>query len=94
MTKAPSTLKERAFRAYLATDGISAEQPNDGVSAAGLLNGLDYVVLASSTRTVAVYRVGRTGKLRRLKRWPLALGRSSNPAAVAGRRAEAGAAHV
>jgi hypothetical protein len=69
----------RAFRAYLATNGADAEQPFPDRSGEVRLNGLGYVVLRSERRTLAVYRIKQNGALRRMKRWPITLGRASAP---------------
>jgi hypothetical protein len=66
----------RAWRAYLATDGVAAEQP-DCYSALESLAGLTYAALRRGPRILAVYRVTNRGRLRRLKRWPLALARDN-----------------
>jgi hypothetical protein len=42
------------------------------------LNGLYYVILRSHARggrILAIYRIGKNGSLRRLKRWPMEPGR-------------------
>lgn len=63
----------RAFRAYLATDG-AARQPIERHSTELKLNGLRYVVLGDDAQVVAVYRVKNNGALRRMKRWPMSVG--------------------
>jgi hypothetical protein len=63
---------ERAWRAYLATDGIAVEQP-DSRSRIETVDGLRYVVLANGRRTLAVYRVTNRGNLRRMRRPPTTL---------------------
>jgi hypothetical protein len=71
----------RAWRAYQSTDGADAEQPFEAHSGLRRLNDLQYVILANDRRTLAVYRIRKSnGKLRRLCRWPLALGREAIPA--------------
>ena len=47
----PEALVERAHAAYLASDGISAEQPSTAYSGVRCLNGLSYVVLATNRRS-------------------------------------------
>lgn len=64
----------RAFRAYLATDGVAAPQPIERHSAELKLNGLRYVVLSDGAHVVAVYRIKNNGALRRMKEWPIGLG--------------------
>ena len=66
---------ERAWRAYLATDGLDAQRPTSR-SSVETVAGLTYAVLRNERSILAVYRVmnrGCAGKLRRMKRWPLAL---------------------
>jgi hypothetical protein len=64
---------ERAWRAYLATDGLAAERPT-GRSSVETLAGLTYAVLRGERCGVlAVYRVTNRGKLRRMRQWPLSL---------------------
>jgi len=70
----------RAWRAYLASDGASAEQPDTRHSGARCLNKLDYIVLANEYRTLAVYRVRHSGALKRLRCWPMELSREPAPA--------------
>jgi len=66
----------RAWRAYQSTDGADAEQPIAKRSGERVVGGLRYVVLQSERRVLAAYRVKRTtGKLRRLRRWPMELSR-------------------
>ena len=62
---------QRAFAAYLKTDGAHADQPNAFHSGVCTLDGLRYAVLRSGPRTLAVCRVKNNGALRRMKRWPL-----------------------
>lgn len=66
---------QRAFAAYLKIDGTAAEQPIEHRSGELVCSGLRYVVLRSTRRVLAVYRVKNNGALRRMKRWPLELGR-------------------
>jgi hypothetical protein len=63
---------ERAWRAYLATEGVGAHQP-DASSGVEIINGLRYVALRNQRGVVAAYRLTNRSKLRRLKHWPLAL---------------------
>jgi hypothetical protein len=63
---------DRAWRAYLATDGIAAERPTSE-SSVETVDGLTYVALRSERATLAVYRVTGRGNLRRIRRWPFAL---------------------
>jgi hypothetical protein len=72
-------LLDRAWRAYLATDRTSLDQPDARDSGEQVFGGLRYVVLRHERRTLAVYRVRGNGLLRRMKRWPLELGRASAP---------------
>jgi hypothetical protein len=63
-------LIQRAFAAYLQSDGL-AEQPTSK-SSVEIVGDLRYVVLRNEQRRVlAVYRVRRSGLLRRMRRWPL-----------------------
>jgi hypothetical protein len=66
------SLIQRAFVAYLQTDGTAAEQPTSKSSVETIGN-LRYVVLRNERRLLAVYRVRNSGLLRRMRRWPLAL---------------------
>lgn len=67
-------LINRAFRAYLSTEGAGAVQPSPIHSGTRCLNGLAYVVLRNERATLAAYRVRTdTGALRRLRRWPMQL---------------------
>jgi hypothetical protein len=77
---------ERAWRAYQSTDSAAAEQPVDHCSSERVLGGLRYVVLRNNRRTLAVYRVRNSGLLRRMKRWPLALGRENTSTPSTSRR--------
>jgi hypothetical protein len=83
---------ERAWRAYLATDGVAAERP-DSLSGVETVDGLTYAVLRNRRGVVAVYRLTSRNKLRRMKRWPIVL---TNPVGRASPRErvqiEAGAA--
>jgi hypothetical protein len=69
----------RAFSAYLTTDGADAAQPSESQSGELELGGLRYVVLRNGPRVLAVYRIKHNGSLRRMKRWPLGLGCASAP---------------
>jgi hypothetical protein len=81
---------DRAWRAYLAADGVGAEQPNS--ARVETLDGLRYAVLANSRRTLAVYRITNRGNLSRLKRWPMALNTAKqNPVGSANTRNQVGA---
>jgi hypothetical protein len=72
-------LIQRAYSAYLQSDGISTEQPTSR-SGVEVIGDLKYVVLRNERRVLAVYRVRRSGLLRRMRRWPLALNNiSQNP---------------
>lgn len=77
-----ANLLNRAFRAFLASDSGSAEQTVESCSAVRCLNGLSYVVLGNERRTLAVYRIRHNGPLRRLRCWPISLGRAAAPADV------------
>lgn len=63
---------ERAWRAYLTAAGLDAERPTSR-STVETVEGLTYVVLRSDRIVLAAYRLTNRSKLRRLKRWPLAL---------------------
>jgi hypothetical protein len=73
-------LIQRAFSAYLQTDGITPDQPTSKSSVETIGN-LEYVVLRNEWRIVAVYRVRNSGLLRRMRRWPLALNATGREAA-------------
>lgn len=92
------TYLERAFRAYLAANGSAAELPAADLSGEERLNGLKYVVLRNERRVLAVYRKrSDTGALRRMKRWPIALGSAATqptPEPEPRRPARAEVAHV
>lgn len=60
-------LKRRAMAAYFKTGGI--DQPSQGGQVL-IVGGLQYVLLSSGGRILAVYRVDTVGRLKRLKRWP------------------------
>jgi hypothetical protein len=70
---------ERAWRAYIASDGIGAEQP-DSLSGVESVNGLAYAVLRNGPRIIAVYRWTNRKKLKRLKRPPSELFRDNRSA--------------
>lgn len=75
---------QRAFGAYLKTDGITAEQPTSK-SSVETVGDLKYVVLRGERRVLAVYRIRNSGLLRRARRWPLVLnnmGRDAAPRAT------------
>jgi len=93
MTDANPNLIGRAFRAYVAADGCSAEQPTASVCSVDVLHGRRYVALRNRRRTLAVYRVRANGLLRRLRVWPIELMRhDAKPPSRTGRQSEA--AHV
>lgn len=82
---------ERAWRAYLVSDGLGAERPNS-CSSIEIIDGLKYVVLRNGRAVLAVYRLTNRGKLRRMKRWPLALntmGREATRERTASRQIDA-----
>jgi hypothetical protein len=90
-------LIQRAFSAYLQSDGLTVVQPTSRSSTETIGN-LKYVVLRSDHLVLAVYRVRCSGLLRRMRRWPLALNntitvgcdiqqRTANAAAIVGDRA-------
>jgi hypothetical protein len=65
-------LGRRALAAYYRTENRAGVIP-DAPSGWGDVvehQGLTYVVLANSYRTLAVYRVRTSGQLKRLRRWP------------------------
>lgn len=67
----------RAWRAYQSSEAADAEQPLAPKSGKRTVRGLHYVVLKGERRLLAAYRIRRsTGKLRRLRRWPIELGRA------------------
>lgn len=67
------TIIDRAWRAYIASDGAGAPQPLASHSDEFFLNGLRYVTLGKEDRLLAVYRVRNNGRLRRMRRWPIYL---------------------
>jgi hypothetical protein len=70
-----SELLQRAWAAYLRIERGDSEQPSEKHSSVQTVNGLEYVALRNGQRVLAVYRVRRsTGALRRMRRWPFALG--------------------
>jgi hypothetical protein len=81
-------LIQRAFGAYLRSDGgITAEQPTSQ-SSVETIGDLKYVVLRNERhRVLAVYRVRKSGLLRRMRRWPLAIN-TMGGAATRGRAGE------
>lgn len=63
------SVMRRAYAAYFRTGGPAADFPGQG-SDVESINGLDYAVLRNGNGLLAVYRVEKTGTLRRLRRWP------------------------
>jgi hypothetical protein len=63
-------LIQRAFNAFLRSDGLAAEQPTSASSVETICGDRRFVVLRNEQRVLAVYRV-RCGILRRAKRWPI-----------------------
>ena len=59
----------RAFAAYFRTGGETAPYPSNN-SSVEEVNGLQYAVLRNVNDLLAVYRVEKTGTLRRMRRWP------------------------
>jgi len=89
MTDANANLIDRAFRAYVAADGCSAEQPTASVCSVDVLYGRRYVALRNRRRTLAVYRIRANGLLRRLRVWPIELMRQdANPSSRTARQSE------
>lgn len=68
-------LTKRAFAAYFRypPPGAILDQP-DGTAWIGEEGGKQYVVLGNSRGVLAVYRVRTSGALKRLVRWPEAVG--------------------
>ncbi len=62
----------RAYRAYIASDGLGAQQP-DCRSTIETINGLVYAVLRNGETVLAIYRFMNHGRLRRLRRPPAVL---------------------
>lgn len=84
----PEAFIERAHGAYLASDGLSAEQPVAAYSGVRRLSGRDYVTLANKRHVLAVYRIRQSGRLRRMRRPPVGLvGREPRPSHPSGRLA-------
>jgi hypothetical protein len=74
MTESPPTpILQRAWGAYLASDGTDAEQPVLALCGEIEIAGLRYVYLRSETATLAVYRLKNSGTLRRMRQPPLQL---------------------
>jgi hypothetical protein len=73
-------LIQRAFAAYLKTEGLGADQPTSRSSVEAVGN-FKYVVLRDERRVLAVYRLHNSGLLRRKRRWPLAFNTASAAAA-------------
>lgn len=63
---------DRAFAAYVRTEGAHAPQPSSSSDVVDL-DGKQYVVLRTINGVLAVYRVRTSGVLKRLIRWPNAL---------------------
>jgi hypothetical protein len=79
MERNATKLIQRAWSAYQTSDGADAEQPVERCSGEYVIGGLHYIALRSERRLVAVYRYRRSiRKLRRMKRWPLELGRETS----------------
>lgn len=66
-------LTRRAFAAYFRSDGEYAPIPSGATSGLTVHNDKPYIALRNSSDTLAVYRVGSDGILRRLRRWPKAV---------------------
>jgi hypothetical protein len=66
-----TALRARALAAYYRAPRGIAGTPTD--IAHRSLDGRAYVVLASDTAVLAVYRITNSGQLRRLRRWPAEL---------------------
>jgi hypothetical protein len=66
-------LLRRGFAAYFRGGAGEIPQQPSNDSAVERVNGLTYVVLRNSYRTLSVYRVKNDGLLRRLARWPAEL---------------------
>jgi hypothetical protein len=64
-------METRAFRAYFRSGGV--DQPKSG-PATTLHDGKQYVVLRNTNGILAVYRIRNDGRLKRLRRWPAAVG--------------------
>ena len=76
-------LTRRAMAAYWRTEGEDADIPaND--SGPEDHGGKKYVVLRNARGVLAVYRVRTSGALKRLRRWPAALGEGWNNARTEG----------
>ncbi|MCA9189126.1 MAG: hypothetical protein KDA99_26055 [Planctomycetales bacterium] len=60
-------LVRRAFAAYFRSGGSDQPSGNSGLV---MVDGKYYVHLYNGSRTLAVYRVDTSGRLKRLKRWP------------------------
>lgn len=71
MTATEDDLKRRALAAYFKAGGDGQPSAQSGVVD---VDGLRYVRLFSAEQMLAVYRVDTVGRLKRLKRWPKAVG--------------------
>ena len=60
----------RALAAYWLDADHATEHPERTTSGECVFQGRPYVVLATTSRVLAVYRIRANGYLRRLKRWP------------------------
>jgi len=58
----------RALSAYYGNDGM--DEPSKAASGVVKHDGLDYVCLRNSHRTLAVYRIRNDGSLKRMRRYP------------------------
>jgi hypothetical protein len=67
-------LTRRALGAYFRTGGEYSMQPSGSASGVEFHNGKAYVALRNGGGLLAVYRVQNNGILKRLRRWPAALG--------------------
>jgi hypothetical protein len=66
-------LLDRAYRAFVGRSA-NAGHLHGLTPTVRVLGRLRYVVLQDGHAVLAVYRVRKNGALRRMKRWPLALG--------------------
>lgn len=62
----------RAMAAYFRTSG--GDQPDQGRSGVETIEDRKYVVLRNVNGILAVYRIRRSGALKRLRRWPAEMG--------------------
>jgi hypothetical protein len=86
-------LIQRAFTAFIQSDGLGSVQPTSA-SSVEQIGGLRYVVLRNGQGGVlAVYRVRNSGLLRRMRRWPPALALVTSGTASAFKRDGASAQH-